>query len=580
MNPAVSNPIVVECTDASFTIRMKKFRSPERELKILDSVSCEFFGGTLIAILGPSGCGKTTLMTAIAGRLTHPGLKLQLSVNGVEIDPVKNRSNFACVPAHEFLFPTDTPVEAFNFVSTLTRPSLAAERRSEIVKKKLRELRLESAQDTYMGSATLKGVSSGEKKRSSVGMELIPLREVLFLDEPTTGLDSVTALELVQLLHNIAKQGVCVVAVIHQPSAQVWELFDNVMFMTKGKLVYHGPVDGVVEYFASRGYMCPSQYTPADYILFLLQTLGDGAVADLISEYRPAMQRTKDMIIQGRLAGGVHRVITPFKRAGAGVQFKELVKREYRSTTRDPVVVYLRIAIALVFGTLIGFLLFQVGKQPGGAANASHVGLVASLAIFAMTSSGQALLVAYAAERPIAIREYGSGFYSIFVYSVSKDVLEIPMVTIGVLIYLTLGYFLGALQGNFLLLLLGMWLTGVSAAVVSFFLASFIATLDMASQISALVLIVQVLLAGFFVSSEQVPAVLRWIQWIIPLKYGLSIMFIAEFSGTENSAPFFAAANLNPNMILFYIFMLIGITVVIRVLAAVGLWWTCRKATV
>jgi ATP-binding cassette subfamily G (WHITE) protein 1 len=416
-----------------------------------------FYGGTVNAILGPSGCGKTTLAMAIGGRLSHQNLRIQLSLNGILVDPVSNRSRVGVVPAHEVLFATDTPKESLNFVARLLLPKLTEERRDERVRGMIQALRLGTCQDTFIGSAIIKGVSSGEKKRASVGMELLPAREMLFLDEPTTGLDAVTALELIELLRKVAiEQQVCIVAVIHQPSAKIWDCFDNVMFMARGDIVYHGPVGLVTEYFASRGFVCPIEYNPSDYIMFILQTIGPVALSEIIEEYRPGIERTKREIHTNRQRIREHatvpRPIVPFERASFVDQFEELVKREYRSTVRDMTVVALRIVFAWAFATIIGFLFFQVGTQPGGAANPSHIGLVAALAVFSISSSGQSLLLAYASERPIAIREYGSGFYSIFAYSLSKDVLEIPLVVLSVLIYLTLGYLIGGLQGSYLLL--------------------------------------------------------------------------------------------------------------------------------
>ena len=169
-------------------------------------------------------------------------LTLTLSLNGLVVDPVANRENVGFVQAHETLYATDTPIEAFVFVAKLKLPKRTADERRARVDQMIEALRLRQCQDTYLGSAVIKGVSSGEKKRTAVGIELIPERDILFLDEPTTGLDSVTALELMALLRDIAQQGVCVVAVIHQPSSAIWLLFDNVVFMTVGEIVYHGPV--------------------------------------------------------------------------------------------------------------------------------------------------------------------------------------------------------------------------------------------------------------------------------------------------------------------------------------------------
>jgi ABC-type multidrug transport system permease subunit len=125
-----------------------------------------------------------------------------------------------------------------------------------------------------------------------------------------------------------------------------------------------------------------------------------------------------------------------------------------------------------------------------------------------------------------------------------------------------------------------MFLISLSSASISFLFASMFTTVEAASQLATYVFILQTLLSGFFVSLNQVPSVLRWIQWISPLRYGLSIMFVAEFDGQPGSDAFFAANELNPDMILFYIFILIALILIIRFLAVLALWLRARKATV
>ena len=125
-----------------------------------------------------------------------------------------------------------------------------------------------------------------------------------------------------------------------------------------------------------------------------------------------------------------------------------------------------------------------------------------------------------------------------------------------------------------------MFLTVIAAAAVSFLFASIFTTVDAASQIATYVLIVQTLLSGFFVRNDQVPWVLRWIQWISPLKYGLSIMFIAEFNGQPGADEFFASNEISTSMLFFYIFLLVGLVIIIRSSAVLALWLRARKATV
>ena len=457
--------VILEFTRVSFIVYNRTFRGALKSSRqILSELSGVFHGGTITCIMGPSGCGKTTLMNAVAGRM-QPGsnsrssLSLQVSLNGQLVEPVANRKQIGFVQAHETLYPTDTPLEAFTFVAMLKLRKLSSEQRKLKVQEMLTVLRLQNCAGTFLGSPTLKGVSSGEKKRTSVGLELLPEPEILFLDEPTTGLDSVTALELMELLKEFANRGVCIVTVLHQPSPKILDLVNNVIYMTRGFIVYHGPRESVVAYFSSRGYACPPEYNPSDYIMFLLQTLGDGAIADLVEWYRPAMEQTlgeisnrRQLVATGQAVG--HQ-LQPEQRPPVYAQMAHLLRREYRSTMRDKSVLWLRLLLSLIFGTIIGFLFFQVGNDGLGTLNPSHVGLIATLGIFSLVSAGQALVIAFADERPIAIREYSSGLYGIPAYSLSKDVLEYPILLMSVLTYLTLGYLLGGLVGSFLLLVRG-----------------------------------------------------------------------------------------------------------------------------
>ena len=436
----------LEFTDVSFTVFQKNYRGKKiGSRQILSGVSGVFYVGKLHCILGPSGSGKTSLINILGGRM-RPGshsVSYTVTLGGRPVEPRATRAQFGFVEAHDALYPTDTPVEAFEFVAQLKlgRKFSPAEIDQKVVSM-ITSLGLEKCQTTPI----MRGISSGEKRRTCIGLGLLPDPEILFLDEPTTGLDSYSALQIVSLLKQVAGRRVCVVAVLHQPSAEILALFDTVLFMAKSSIAYHGPVDRVVSYFSNLGFQCPIHYNPADYVMFLLQTLGDAPIDEILNRYR-----TSDFSqIDDRRIYPETTPLLCIQSAQIHTQFKYLLLREYRSTVRDRSVVFLRIVLALTFGTLIGFLFFQVGDT--SSINSSQVGLVATLGVFSLVSSGQALVIAFANERPIIIREYAAGLYSIGVYSVCKDLLEYPIVVIGVFIYLILGFFIGGLGGKFMLM--------------------------------------------------------------------------------------------------------------------------------
>jgi len=131
----------------------------------------------------------------------------------------------------------------------------------------LDELGLMSCADTLVGGALLKGISGGERKRTSVGVELVTRPALVFLDEPTSGLDSFSAVQLCQVLKKVANAGSSVLFTIHQPSSEIFNSFDRLILLNKGRVMYQGPVHGVPDYFGERGQPNPPNYNPADWMM-------------------------------------------------------------------------------------------------------------------------------------------------------------------------------------------------------------------------------------------------------------------------------------------------------------------------
>jgi len=149
----------------------------------------------------------------------------------------------------------------------------------------LHDLGLIKCADTKVGNALIRGLSGGERKRASIGVELITNPSLIFLDEPTTGLDSTTALKILELLVKLAKSGRNVVSTIHQPNSEIFSRFDNLLLLVRGNVIYEGPAKDTVGYFASIGYQCPKLTNPADYFMKIMNETGF-----LIEE----MQKAKD----------------------------------------------------------------------------------------------------------------------------------------------------------------------------------------------------------------------------------------------------------------------------------------------
>lgn len=140
----------------------------------------------------------------------------------------------------------------------------------ERVNELIGELSLTKCQNTKIGGPLVKGVSGGERKRTSIGVELITNPNLIFLDEPTTGLDSYTATTVIDTLRNLAKQGRTVISTIHQPNSDIYEIFDRLMLLAQGRVIYFNEAEKAVDYFSSIGFACPEMTNPADYFMTIM----------------------------------------------------------------------------------------------------------------------------------------------------------------------------------------------------------------------------------------------------------------------------------------------------------------------
>ena len=174
----------------------------------------------------------------------------------------------AFVAQDDSLQVTSTPREAIYFSAKLRLARSTPDSQLEkLTTRMITELGLTTCADTIVGGALIKGISGGERKRTSVGVELVVKPALVFLDEPTSGLDSFSAVQLCQVLKKVASAGSSVLFTIHQPSSEIFNSFDHLILMNRGRVMYQGPVSHVSEYFGARGHPCPPNYNPADFIM-------------------------------------------------------------------------------------------------------------------------------------------------------------------------------------------------------------------------------------------------------------------------------------------------------------------------
>lgn len=544
--------------------------------------------GSVSAILGPSGAGKSSLLNVLAGRSAKAdGIAIdgKICVGGRVINPVTFRKNIAYVMQDDSLMATATPKEALAFSGRMRLPaSVTKEQLDAKVDTLLDELGLTECANVLIGGPLIKGISGGQRKRTSVGVELITDPTLLFLDEPTSGLDSFSSFSLINLLKRVAAHNCTILLTIHQPSSETFFLFDSVIFMKEGRILYQGPVTSIVPYYAKFGYNCPSNYNPADFVMSLSQ-IETVEVLEEKKAFMPVLPELEGATESMRL--GDSEVDFTAERSFL-TQLYALTERETVNVYRDTNALIGRFVISGILNLLFGLIFLNAGGRGNDTSDDfnTHFGAIAMVLISGMFASAQTVMLSFPYERPMFLREYSTGTYGVAPYFLSKLTLEVPLNFIQCALILIILYWSIDLQGRFIYILLsifGLFMASNSVAVV---LGSLVTDVKTITELAPLLFIPQILFAGFFIRTSSIPVFLRWAQWLCSLKYTVNLVLLTEFNEDNASCNTSAAAKQNCKQVLddnnivasdYYIsiIMLIVLVVVFRL---IGPFILARKA--
>jgi len=543
-------------------------------------------GGELCAIVGPSGSGKTSLLNILAARVRSKGAAQRVSgtilLDGQPISGAALRKRIAYVMQQDLLCPTQTPREALLFSAVLRLPStMPLTEKSALVEKMLADLGLLGCADTFIGNEMIRGISGGEKKRTSIGIELVMEPKLVFLDEPTSGLDSFASFSVVKKLRDLAAHGGCnVLCTIHQPSSEAFHTFQKVLLLSKGTSLFMGTIDALSKHLKAVGLGCPAEYNLADHAIYLIQTESDESLAKIKGGVDGASAPTAKPKLQE--VAVLTKQVTEAKAAGFGRQTFELFKREAGVVTRNKPGMAASIIIPSMLNLLFSLIFLNVGDLDRSDYDPmSHFGAVTMVAIGGMFGSAQPLLLRFPLDRGIFLREYATSTYGAAPYFISKMLVELPQVLMNAMIVYLVTYWLMGFNGNFFYFVFTFWLTGLGAASLALLVGCIAANAEVANQAGPLLFVPQILFAGFYIKTEQIPVWLRWAQYLCSLKYGMNLFILNEFgSDTTSDWPeankAFAATvieenDITPDKWWLYVIVLVGIIAGFRVLAIAAL---------
>ncbi|KAG2671136.1 hypothetical protein I3760_14G119300 [Carya illinoinensis] len=383
----------------------------------------------------------------------------------------------AYVTQEDVLLGTLTVRETITYSAHLRLPAkMTKEEISSLVDGTIIEMGLHDCADRLIGNWHLRGISGGEKKRLSIALEILTRPCLLFLDEPTSGLDSASAFFVVQTLRNVARDGRTVISSIHQPSSEVFALFDDLFLLSSGETVYFGEAKMATEFFAEAGFPCPSRRNPSDHFLRCvnsdfdivtaklkgsqrlldIQTSSDPFMnlatseikAMLVERYRRSQyaKRARNRIQEISTTEGLALETKMASQASWWKQLLTLTRRSSVNMSRDVGYYWLRIIIYIVVSICVGTIYFDIGYSytsilARGACGGFVTGFMTFMSIGGFPS--------FIEEMKVFYRERLNGYYGVAVFILSNFFSSFPFLVAIALSTGTITYYMVKFRPGF-----------------------------------------------------------------------------------------------------------------------------------
>ncbi|KAK1297751.1 ABC transporter G family member 6 [Acorus calamus] len=557
-------PFVLSFTDLTYSVRNNRRHSDSKRSSLspsdapsstakdpktkvlLDSVSGEARDGEILAVLGASGSGKSTLIDALANRISRESLGGRVTLNGEPLESRMLKVISAYVMQDDLLFPMLTVEETLNFSAEFRLPrSLSSSKKKARVQTLIDQLGLRSAAKTIIGDEGHRGVSGGERRRVSIGIDIIHNPIVLFLDEPTSGLDSTSAFMVVKVLQRIAKSGSVVVMSVHQPSARILRLLDRLIFLSRGQTVYYGPPEELPSFFSAFGRPMPENENWTEFALDVIRDLegSPGGTTALVEFNRstcgvPATTTRhvtnlslKDAISasisRGKLVSGSATFANPF-----WVEIGTLTKRSATNIRRMPELFVIRLGAVLVTGFILATIFWRLESSPKGVQE--RLGFFAFAVSTIFYTCADAFPV-FLLERYIFMRETAHNAYRRSSYVLSNVIVAVPSLVFLSVAFALITFFAVGLAGGvkgflyfFLIILASFW-AGISFVT---FLSGVVSHVMLGYTVVVPILAYFLLFSGFFINRDRIPPYWIWFHYISLVKYPYEAVLQNEFGST------------------------------------------------
>ncbi|KAJ3670856.1 hypothetical protein LUZ60_008282 [Juncus effusus] len=580
--PTILNSVIN--TFESIANMLHLLPSRKKPMPILHDVSGIIKPRRMTLLLGPPGSGKTTLLLALAGKLDSD-LKVsgRVTYNGHAMNEFVPERTAAYISQNDLHIGEMTVRETLAFsarcqgvgtrydmLTELSRREKAANIKPDpdidvymkasamggqeanvVTDYIIKILGLEICADTMVGNDMIRGISGGQRKRVTTGEMLVGPARALFMDEISTGLDSSTTYQIVNSLRQSIHilQGTALISLL-QPAPETYDLFDDIILISDGQIVYQGPREHVLEFFELMGFKCPERKGVADFLQEVTSRKDQEqywAKQDEPYRYVPVKKFAEALKSFHVVRAISNELSVPFDKSKShpaalttskfGVSKKELLKanigRELLLMKRNSFV-YVFKATQITILSFIAMTVFLRTKmhhdQDGGTI---YMGAL-FFAVMTILFNAFAEISMTIAKLPVFFKQRDLLFFPAWSYTLPTWILKIPITFIEVGVYVLTSYYVMGFDpfiGRFLkqyLILMGL---NQMASGMFRLVGGLSRNMIIANTFGSFVLLVILVLGGFILSREKIKSWWIWGYWISPLMYTQNGLSVNEFMG-------------------------------------------------
>ncbi|ESW22604.1 hypothetical protein PHAVU_005G166500 [Phaseolus vulgaris] len=552
------------------------------KLTILKNVSGIIKPSRMALLLGPPSSGKTTLLLALAGKLDNDlRVRGEISYNGYKLNEFVPRKTSAYISQNDVHIGEMTVKETLDFSARCqgvgTRYDLLAElaRREKeagifpeaeldlfmkataiegtesslITDYTLKILGLDICKDTIVGDEMHRGVSGGQKKRVTTGEMIVGPTKTLLMDEISTGLDSSTTYQIVKCFQQIVHLTEATIFMsLLQPAPETFDLFDDIILISEGQIVYQGPREHIIEFFESCGFRCPERKGTADFLQEVTSRKDQeqywinrsipyhyitvSEFANRFKQFHVGMQLGSELSVAFDKSRG-HRASLVFKKYTVPTMglLKACWDKEWLLIKRNSFVYIFKTAQICIIGIIAATVFFRTKMHQRDEADAAvYIGAILFTMIMNMFN-GFSELPLTIARLPVFYKHRDHLFHPPWTYTLPNFLLRIPISIFEATVWVLLTYYpigFAPEASRFFKHLLLVFLIQQMAAGMFRLISGVCRTMIIANTGGALMLLLVFLLGGFILPKRDIRDWWIWGYWISPLNYAYNALTVNE----------------------------------------------------